>query len=65
MTLERKYLPIKLEDKAFEMLGLLEGVLRLRGLFEYSGIIEEEFYGEAKACNAMIDKIDEFVKSVK
>lgn len=65
LNLERKYLPIKLEDKAFEMLNLLEGVLRLKDLIAYSGVVEEEHLGEAQALSEMISGIEQFVKLVK
>lgn len=65
LTLERKHLPIKLEDKAFEMLNLLEGVLKLRDLIEYSGVVSEAHLSEAQALGEMIHGIDQFVKSVK
>ena len=65
LTLERKYLPIKLEDKAFEMLNLLERIMKLQGLIKYSNSVAIDNLVEYHAINDILLEIQNFVKSVK
>lgn len=52
----------KLIATAPEMLESLIEVIRLRGLIEYSGMIDEEHEQEAIAINSMLSNIDNLIK---